>query len=107
MEDSLRRLQTDVIDLLYMHCWDPLTPIEESLRSFDDLVRDGKVRYIGVSNFIAWQLMKALGVSDQSGWARFIAAQYQYSLVERNIERESIELCQSEVVGLLPWGVDS
>lgn len=101
---SLRRLQTDVIDLLYMHCWDPITPIEESLRAFDDLVQAGKVRYIGVSNFKAWQLMKALGLSDQNGWARFIAAQYQYSLVERNIEAEFADLCLSEGVGLVPWG---
>lgn len=104
VEDSLRRLQTDVIDLLYMHCWDPLTPLEESLRAFDDLVTAGKVRYIGVSNFKAWQLMKALGLSDQHGWARFIAAQYQYSLVVRDIEHEFVDLCLSEGVGLVPWG---
>jgi len=104
VEESLRRLQTEVIDLLYMHCWDPLTPLEESLRAFDDLVRAGKVRYIGVSNFKAWQLMKALGLSDQHGWARFIAAQYQYSLVVREIEAEFVDLCLSEGVGLVPWG---
>lgn len=104
VEDSLRRLQTDRIDLLYMHCWDPITPIEESLRACDDLVRQGKVRYIGVSNFKAWQLMKALGLSDRHDWARFIAAQYQYSLVMRDIEREFSDLCQNEGVGLTPWG---
>jgi aryl-alcohol dehydrogenase-like predicted oxidoreductase len=104
VEDSLRRLQTDVIDLLYMHSWDPLTPLDESLRAFDDLVQAGKVRYIGVSNFKAWQLMKALAVSDASGWARFTAAQYQYSLVVRDIEREFLDLCESEGVGLVPWG---
>ena len=71
VEDSLRRMQTDTIDLLYMHAWDPLTPLEESLRTCDELVTAGKVRYIGVSNFKAWQLMKALGVSDQYGWVRF------------------------------------
>jgi aryl-alcohol dehydrogenase-like predicted oxidoreductase len=87
-----------------MHCWDPVTPIEESLRTFDDLVRQGKVRYIGVSNFKAWQLMKALGLSDQNGWASFIAAQYQYSLVERNIEPEFRDLCMTEGVGIVPWG---
>src|SRR3990172_11870706 len=87
VEDSLRRLKTDSIDLLYMHCWDPLTPLEESLRAFDDLVSSGKVSYIGVSNFKAWQLMKALAISDAHGWARFIAAQYQYSLVVRDIEQ--------------------
>jgi len=68
VEDSLRRLQTDRIDLLYMHCWDPLTQLEESLHAFDDLVHSGKVRYIGVSNFKAWQLMKGLALSDAYGW---------------------------------------
>lgn len=104
VEASLRRLQVETIDLLYMHCWDNLTPLEESLRAFDDLVTAGKIRYIGVSNFKAWQLMKALGLSDQHGWARFVAAQYQYSLVVRDIEAEFLDLCQSEGVGLVPWG---
>lgn len=104
VEDSLRRLQTDYIDLYYMHLWDDLTPIEESLRAYDDLVTAGKIRYVGVSNFKAWQLMKALGLSDQHGWARFIAAQYQYSLVKRDIEFEFADLCLSEGVGMMPWG---
>lgn len=104
VEESLKRLQTEHIDLLYMHCWDPVTPLEESLRACDDLVRAGKVNYIGVSNFKAWQLMKALGVSDSNGWSRFIAAQYQYSLVVRDIEREFIDMCISEGIGLVPWG---
>jgi aryl-alcohol dehydrogenase-like predicted oxidoreductase len=104
VEASLRRLQVETIDLLYMHCWDNLTPLEESLRAFDDLVISGKIRYIGVSNFKAWQLMKALGLSDRHGWARFVAAQYQYSLVVRDIEAEFLDLCQSEGVGLVPWG---
>jgi aryl-alcohol dehydrogenase-like predicted oxidoreductase len=104
VEASLRRLQTDWIDLLYMHSWDPRTPLDESLRAFDDLVHAGKVRYLGVSNFKAWQLMKALGLSQAHGWARFAAAQYQYSLVVRDIEAEFLDLCQSEGVGLIPWG---
>jgi aryl-alcohol dehydrogenase-like predicted oxidoreductase len=104
VEASLRRLQTDWIDLLYMHSWDPRTPLEESLRAFDDLVHAGKVRYIGVSNFKAWQLMKALGLSQAQSWARFVAAQYQYSLVVRDIELEFLDLCQAEGVGLVPWG---
>jgi aryl-alcohol dehydrogenase-like predicted oxidoreductase len=104
VEDSLTRLRTDYIDLLYMHCWDPVTPIEESLKAFNDLVTQGKVRYIGVSNFKSWQLMKALAVSDAQGWARFIAAQYQYSLVVRDIEDEFVDLCHSEGVGITPWG---
>jgi aryl-alcohol dehydrogenase-like predicted oxidoreductase len=103
VEASLRRLDVDHVDLLYMHCWDPLTPIEESLEVFDELVRSGKVRYIGVSNFKAWQLMKALGVSTGWGWARFVAAQYQYSLVARDIEREFLDLCEAEGLGVVPW----
>jgi aryl-alcohol dehydrogenase-like predicted oxidoreductase len=104
VEDSLRRLHTDVIDLLYMHCWDPLTSLDESLRAFDDLVSSGKVRYIGVSNFKAWQLMKALHLSAANGWARFVAAQYQYSLVSREIEMEFSDLCATEGVSIVPWG---
>lgn len=104
VEGSLRRLATDVIDLYYMHGWDPHCPIDESLRAFDDLVRDGKVRYIGVSNFKAWQVMKALGLSRANGWARFIAGQYQYSLVVRDIEYEFSDLFASEGIGCVPWG---
>ncbi len=104
VENSLRRLQTDYIDLLYMHCQDTTTPIGESLRAFDDLVRAGKVRYIGASNFMAWRLMKALGSSDAHGYERFVAAQYQYSLVKRDIEYEYMSLFEEEGLGLLPWG---
>ncbi len=104
VEASLRRLKTDYIDLLYMHCWDPITPIDESLMAVNDLVSQGKIRYIGVSNFKAWHLMKALGISDENNWARFIAAQYQYSLVVRDIESEFIDLCESEGLGITPWG---
>lgn len=103
-EASLRRLETDYVDLLYAHMWDPLTPIHETLRAFDDLVTSGKVRYVGVSNFKAWELMKALGLSDAHGWVRFIAAQYQYSLVVRDIEREYTSLFETEGLGLVPWG---
>jgi aryl-alcohol dehydrogenase-like predicted oxidoreductase len=104
VEASLRRLDTETVDLLYAHMWDPLTPIEETLRAFDDLVTAGKVRYLGVSNFRAWQVMKALGISDAHHWVRFIAAQYQYSLVERDIEREFTSLFETEGLGLVPWG---
>lgn len=104
VEDSLRRLQTDVIDLLYMHSWDPLTPLEETLRTFESLVKTGKVRYIGVSNIKAWHLMKALAISDANNLERFVAAQYQYSLVERAIEFEFIDLFLEEGLGLIPWG---
>ncbi len=101
---SLARLGTDVIDVLYVHCWDPFTPLDETLRALDDLVRQGKVRYLGVSNFKAWQVMKALGLSDASGYPRFVAGQYQYSLVQRDVEYEFGDLCASEGVGLVPWG---
>lgn len=104
VEDSLRRLDTDYIDLYYMHCWDDNTPIEESLRAFDDLVRQGKVRYIGFSNFKAWQAMKALSVSDAQGLERFVAGQYQYSLINRDIEYEYTDLFASEGIGMTPWG---
>jgi aryl-alcohol dehydrogenase-like predicted oxidoreductase len=104
VEASLRRLQTDVIDLLYVHCWDEWTPLDETLRAIDDLVTAGKIRYIGVSNYKSWQLMKALALSDLHGWNRFVAAQYQYSLVERNLEHEISDLCTHEGVGLVPWG---
>lgn len=104
VENSLRRMDTDHIDLYYMHCWDPLTPIEESLDAFDQLVTSGKVRYIGVSNFKAWQLMKSLGLCENNGWARFVGAQYQYSLVKRDIEYEYVDLMEQEGLSLLPWG---
>lgn len=104
VENSLRRLRTDRIDLYYAHMWDELTPIAETLRAFDDLIAAGKVRYIGASNFKAWQLMKALCTSEKHGWARFVAAQYQHSLVVRDIEREFTDLFLSEGVGSVPWG---
>ena len=104
VEASLRRLGTDTIDVLYLHGWDPWTPLTETLFALHDLVSAGKARYIGVSNFKAWQMMKALGLSDCNSWPRFIAAQYQYSLVVRDIEAEFTDLCLSEGVGLVPWG---
>lgn len=104
VERSLERLQTDYIDLYYTHMWDDGTPIDETLRALDDLVTQGKVRYIGVSNFKSWQLMKALSVSDSRGYSRFVGAQYQYSLLTRDIEYEFIDLLETEGLGLLPWG---
>ena len=86
-----------------MHCWDALTPIEETLSALTDLVRQGKVRYIGVSNFTGWQLMKALYVSELEGFERFVSLQPQYSLVERNIEREILPVCTEEGIGVIPW----
>ena len=100
VEDSLRRLATDYIDLYYAHSVDPSTPIDETLRTLDDLVRQGKVRYIGCSNFNAWQLCKALWVSDVQRLARFECVQPPYNLVARDIERELMPLCAGESVGI-------
>ena len=103
IEASLRRLQTDYIDLYQVHCFDSHTPLEETLSALDALVRQGKVRYIGCSNFGAWQLAKALGVSALHGYARFDCLQPQYSLVCRPIEREILPLCRAEGVGVIAW----
>ena len=103
-EASLKRLGVDTIDLYYVHMWDPLTPIEETMKALEYLIDSGVVKYIGVSNFKAWQLMKALGISKKNGYSKFIAAQYQYSLVERHIEREFVSLFEDEGLGLVPWG---
>jgi aryl-alcohol dehydrogenase-like predicted oxidoreductase len=103
VERSLRRLQTDYIDLYQVHSWDYETPIEETMRALDDLVRQGKVRYLGASNFMAWQLMKSLWVSDKHNSARFDCLQPQFSLISREIEREILPLCRSEQVGVIPW----
>lgn len=101
---SLERLGTDHLDLLYVHAWDPVTPLEETLRTLDELVREGTVRYLGVSNFKAWQLGKALAMQDERGWARFVVAQYQYSLVTRDIEYEFTDLALREGADITPWG---
>ena len=103
IEASLRRLQTDYIDLYQVHCFDSHTPLEETLSALDALVRQGKVRYLGCSNFGAWQLAKALGVSALHGYARFDCLQPQYSLVCRPIEREILPLCRAEGVGVIAW----
>lgn len=103
LESSLCRLQTDYVDLYYVHCWDGITPLEETLSTLDILVKQGKVRYIGASNFTAWQLMKALGVSRQYGWERFVCFQIQYNLLTRGVEREIIPLCREEKLGIAVW----
>jgi aryl-alcohol dehydrogenase-like predicted oxidoreductase len=102
-ENSLRRLGTDYIDLYQVHCWDGVTPLEESLSALTDLVRSGKVRYIGVSNFTGWQLMESVCVSEAHGFERFVCLQPQYSLVERNIEREILPVCAHAGLGVIPW----
>lgn len=103
VEASLKRLQTDYIDLYQVHVWDHATPIEETLRTLDDLVTSGKVRYIGCSNFYAWQLMKSLAYSDAARYVRFVSIQPQYSLVSRQMDREMLSLCLEEKVGIIPW----
>ncbi|MDO8433159.1 MAG: aldo/keto reductase [Candidatus Binatus sp.] len=103
VENSLRRMKTDYIDLYQVHSWDFETPIDETMRALDDLVRQGKVRYLGASNFTAWQLMKSLWVSDKHNYARFDCLQPQYSLISRDIEREIMPACIAEGVGVIPW----
>ena len=102
-EASLRRLGTDYIDLYQLHCWDAATPLEVTLSALSDLVRQGKVRSIGVSNFTAWQLMKSLHISALRGFEQVISLQPQYSLVERHIEYELLPVCQEEGIAVLPW----
>lgn len=103
VDASLKRLRTDYIDLYQIHIWDPVTPLEETLRTLDDLVRSGKVRYIGASNFAAWQLMKALWVSDGNGWVRFESLQPLYNLAFRDLETELVPLCLDQKLAILPW----
>ncbi|MEP7198844.1 MAG: aldo/keto reductase [Chloroflexota bacterium] len=103
VEDSLRRLQTDHLDLYQVHRWDADTPIDETLRALDDLVTHGKVRYLGCSNFTGWQLIKALWTSNAHGCARFDCVQPPYSLVRRDIEHELLSACQDQHVGVIPY----
>lgn len=103
IEDSLRRLQMDYVDIYYIHHVDRQTPLEEMLRALDDLVHQGKVRYIGCSNYEAWRLMEAIWISDSRGLARFTAYQPQYSLVVRDIEQEIIPVCTLKGIGVVVW----
>jgi aryl-alcohol dehydrogenase-like predicted oxidoreductase len=102
-EESLRRLQTDYIDLYWMHCWDPHTPIEETMRALDDLVAAGKIRYIGFSDTPAWKVMEAQMTAKFRGWAPLVALQLEYSLLERTIEGELIPLALEHGLGVTPW----
>lgn len=101
VENSLRRLQTDHIDLYQVHHFDPETPLEETLRALDDLVRQGKVRYIGCSNFAAWQIAKSHGISELKNLHRFECVQPEYSIIARKIEAELLPFCASEQVGVI------
>jgi 1-deoxyxylulose-5-phosphate synthase len=103
IDDSLRRLQTDYVDLYQIHRFDPHTPIEETLEALDQVVRSGKALYIGASSMYAWQFLKMLQTSDLMGLARFVTMQNHYNLVYREEEREMIPLCLEEGVGLIPW----
>jgi len=103
VDASLKRLQLDYIDLYQLHAFDPLTPFEESLSALNDLVRSGRVRYIGLCNMAAWQIMKSLAVSDRHGWARFSSVQAYYTIAGRDLERELVPLISDQQLGLMVW----
>lgn len=103
LEGSLKRLRTDYVDLYQIHSFDPHTPLEETLRTLDDMVRSGKVRYIGASNYAAWELMKALAVSDRLGLNRYVSIQPCYSLADRTPELELVPLCLDQGLGIIPY----
>ena len=103
VEHSLRSLNTDYIDLLYLHVWDSTTPVEEILRSMDDLVRAGKVLYVGISDAPAWQVSRMQTIADLRGWAPLVALQIEYSLVQRTVERDLTPMAQEMGLGVIPW----
>lgn len=103
LEGSLKRLNTDYIDIYHMHSFDGNTAVEETLRALDDLIRSGKIRYISASNFSGWQLMKSLGISDKYGWSRYVAHQVYYSLANREYEWELMPLGADQKVGAIVW----
>ncbi|MEJ9221262.1 aldo/keto reductase [Paenibacillus glucanolyticus] len=103
LENSLKRLKTDYVDLYQIHTFDPHTPLEETLRTLDDLMSSGKVRYIGASNYAAWEIMKALGISELKGYARYVSTQTSYSLADRTPELELVPLCLDQGVGIIPY----
>jgi aryl-alcohol dehydrogenase-like predicted oxidoreductase len=103
LDASLRRLGVETIDLYQTHAWDPITPLEETLRFLDDAVRAGKVAYVGLSNFTAWQLQRAVDLTEFRGWAPPVTLQPQYNLLAREIEWEVVPACRASGLGLLPW----
>lgn len=103
VEASLRRLGTDYIDLYQIHGVDPYASLEDTLRTLDDLVREGKVRYIGASNLMAWHLMKTIGISEKNGWEKFKSLQAHYSIATRDLEREVVPLLRDQNIGLMVW----
>ena len=105
METSLRRLRTDYVDLLWLHMWDGLTPVEEVVRALDDLVSSGKVLYVGISDTPAWVVSRAVTLAEQRGWAPFVAIQGPYSLLDRDVERELLPMARSLGMSFAPWGM--
>jgi aryl-alcohol dehydrogenase-like predicted oxidoreductase len=103
LDESLRRLGTDYVDLYQIHRWDRTTPIEETLDALNDVVRAGKARYLGASSMWAWQFSKALYTSEKHGWAKFVTMQPHYNLIFREEEREMLPLCLDQGVGVIPW----
>ncbi|MFD2571640.1 aldo/keto reductase [Spirosoma soli] len=103
LEGSLKRLQVDHVDLYQIHGFDPLTPLEETMRGLEDVVRSGKVRYIGCSNLAAWQVMKANGIAEKNGWTKFVSTQNYYSIAGRDLENEIVPMVQDQQMGILPW----
>ncbi|MDQ1914540.1 aldo/keto reductase [Paenibacillus sp. GD4] len=103
LEGSLKRLRTDYIDLYQIHAFDPKTPLEETLRALDDLVSSGKVRYVGASNYSAWQMMKALSVSERQQLIKYVSVQPGYSLADRGVERELVPFCADQGIGIIPY----
>jgi aryl-alcohol dehydrogenase (NADP+) len=103
LDASLRRLRTDYVDLYQIHRWDYSTPIEETLEALHDVVREGKVRYIGASSMYAWQFSKALYAAELRGWTRFVSMQNHYNLIYREEEREMLPLCADQGIGVIPW----
>jgi aryl-alcohol dehydrogenase-like predicted oxidoreductase len=102
---SLRRLKTDYIDLYWVHAWDPLTPVEEVMRGLDDLVSQGKVLYVGISDAPAWVVAQANTMAELRGWARFVGLQVRYSLIDRSVERELLPMSRALDLGVTPWGI--
>lgn len=103
IDASLERLQLDHVDLYQLHGWDPNTPMEEGLRAMEDIVRSGRARYVGVSNWAAWQIAKALGIAERRGWDKFVSNQALYAVTARELERELVPMMLSEGLGLMVW----
>ena len=103
LDDSLRRLGVDCVDLYQVHSWDPVTPLEETLAALDDMVRSGKVRYVGLSNYTGWQVQKTVALAERRGWASPVTLQPQYNLLVRELEWEIVPSCLDAGLGLLPW----